>query len=307
MRFSTKQHKMYCGIDLHARTLDVCILSQAGEVRVHQHCTANPATFLKVIAPYRDDVVGAVEGILTWYWLADLCVREGIPCVLGHALSLQAIHGGTAQNDRIAAQKVAVLLRGGRLPQASVYPAEMRATRDLRRRRIPRRRKRAALWPPVQQTNRQYHGPDLGQKIASKPNRAGGAERLAAPAVHKSVEVDRALIDYDDPRLRDLALAMGKTAKPPDAHTLSVLQTVPGLGQSLRLGLLYARQDRARLPRVPDCVSSGRLGTCAKASAGKRSGTAGTKIGQASLTWAFSEAAVLCLRHHPVGQKSLTR
>ena len=66
-------------------------------------------------------------------------------------------------------------------------------------------------------------------------------------------------------------------------------------------------QDLARVPRVQDCVSSGRVVTCAQASAGKRSGTSGTKLGHASLTWAFSEAAVLCLRTHPAGHKSLAR
>ena len=45
--------------------------------------------------------------------------------------------------------------------------------------------------------------------------------------------------------------------------------------------------------------------TCAKASAGKRYGTSGTTIGHASLTGAFSEAAVLFLRNNPAGQKYL--
>jgi hypothetical protein len=54
-------------------------------------------------------------------------------------------------------------------------------------------------------------------------------------------------------------------------------------------------------------VSDGRLVKCAKESAGKRYGTAGQKIGQASLQWAFSEAAVLFLRHNPAGQKYLAR
>jgi hypothetical protein len=31
---------------------------------------------------------------------------------------MKAIHGGTAKNDQIDAQKIAVLLRGGMLPQA---------------------------------------------------------------------------------------------------------------------------------------------------------------------------------------------
>jgi hypothetical protein len=47
---------------------------------------------------------------------------------------MKAIHGGKAKNDKIDSQKIAALLRGGMLPQAYVYPAEMRATRDLLRR-----------------------------------------------------------------------------------------------------------------------------------------------------------------------------
>ena len=235
MRFYTKQHKAYCGIDLHARTMYICIVSRDGEILVHHHYTANPETFLKVIAPYRDDIVVAVECIFTWYWLADLCTREGIAFVLGHALYMKAIHGGKAKNDRIDAQKIAVLLRGGMLPQAYVYPAAMRATRDLLRRRIHLMRKRADLLTHVQQTNSQYNLPDIGKKIVYKANRAGVAERFADPAVQKSIEVDLALIDYYDELLRDLELAMVKTAKQHDANTLYLLQTVPGIGKILSL------------------------------------------------------------------------
>jgi hypothetical protein len=34
MRFYTKVHEAYCGIDLHARTMYVCILNQDGEIGV---------------------------------------------------------------------------------------------------------------------------------------------------------------------------------------------------------------------------------------------------------------------------------
>ena len=62
-----------------------------------------------------------------------------------------------------------------------------------------------------------------------------------------------------------------------------------------------------RFPRVQAFVSYGRLVKGAKASAGKRDGTSGTKIGNADLKWAFSEAAVLFFRAHPAGQKYLAR
>jgi transposase len=307
MRFYTTQHQFYCGIDLHARTMYVCILHHAGEMLVHRDMQASPETFLKAIAPYREDIVVAVECIFTWYWLADLCAQEGLPFVLGHALSMKAIHGGKAKNDRIDARKIAVLLRGGMIPQAYVYPAEMRATRDVLRRRLPLTRKRAELLPHIQQTNSPYNLPEMGKKIAYKAHRDGVAERFPDPAVHTSVEVDLALIDFYDQLLRDVALTLVQTAKQHDAQTLSLLQSVPGIGKILRVVLLDEIHAITRFPRVQDFVSSGRLVKGAKESAGKRSGTAGTKIGNAYLTWAFSAAAVLFLRHNPAGQKSLAR
>src|SRR5262245_10813061 len=177
MRFYTKPHQFYCGIDLHARTMYLCILNQEGEVLLHRNMKAAPEPFLKAIAPYRADMVVCVECLFTWYWLADLGAQEGIAFVLGHALYMTAIHGGKAKHDKIDAHKIAVLLRGGMIPQAYVYPAERRATRDLLRRRLYLTRQRAELLPHVQQTNGQYNLPDIGTKIAYKANRVGVAQR----------------------------------------------------------------------------------------------------------------------------------
>jgi transposase len=107
--------------------------------------------------------------------------------------------------------------------------------------------------------------------------------------------------------LRDVELTIVTTAQHHDAHTLYLLHTVPGIGKILSLVLLYEIHQIDRFPRVQEFASYCRLVKCAKESAGKRSGTAGTKIGHAHLKWAFSEAAVLFLRDNPAGQKFLTR
>ena len=78
--------------------------------------TASPETFLKAIAPYRAAMGVAVDCLCTWYGLADLGAPEDLPCVLGHACSMQALHGGKANHDTIDAHTLAVLLRGGMLP-----------------------------------------------------------------------------------------------------------------------------------------------------------------------------------------------
>jgi len=63
---------------------------------------------------------------------------------------MNAIPGGNATHDQLDAPTIAVRRRGGLLPQASVDPEAMRATRALLRHRWPLTRQRAALLTHVQ-------------------------------------------------------------------------------------------------------------------------------------------------------------
>src|SRR5262247_3003199 len=307
MRFYTNQHPFYCGIDLHARSMYVCILRHDGEILLHRNMKAAPEPLLKAVAPYREGLVVAVECMFTWYWLADLCQQEGIAFVLGHALYMKAILGGKAKNDKIDAHKIAVLLRGGMLPQAYVYPAEMRATRDLLRRRCHLARKRAELLAHIHNTNSQYNLPEIGKRLANKSNREDVAEHFPEPSVRKAIEVDVSLIDHYDQLLGEVELYLTRSAKAHDVQTFACLQSVPGIGEILALVILYEVQDIARFPRVQDFVSYCRLVKCAKESNNKRLGTSGKKIGNVHLRWAFAEAAVLFLRHNQPGKEYFTK
>ena len=306
-RFSTQPHQFYWGIDLHARSMDRCVLNQAGEVLLHRDMNAAPGPFLQAMAPSREDVVVCVACLFTWYGLADLWAHAGIPFVLGHALYMKAIHGGKAKHDRIDAHKIAVRLRGGMIPQAYVYPAERRATRDLLRRRMPLMRHRAGLLAHIQNTNSPYNLPPLGKPLAYKANRGGVAERFSDPAVQKSIEGDLTLISSYDRLRTEREREIVNTATAHDAQTFYRLRSLPGVGKLLALVRLSEIHDIPRFPRVQEFVSYGRLVKCARESAGKRDGTAGAKIGNAYRTWAFSEAAVLFLRNNPAGPKYLAR
>jgi hypothetical protein len=186
MRFSTTQHPLYCGIDLHARTLDVCSLRQDGEGIRHRTMPATPDALLPALAPSRDALVLAVAWLLRWDWRAALGAQAGRPFVLGHALSRPAIHRGQTTNDQMDSQKIAGLLRGGMLPQAYVSPAAMRATRALRRRRTPWRRQRAAWRAHLHNTPRQYHRPASGQQRASKAHRDGALSGSPRPRCQRA-------------------------------------------------------------------------------------------------------------------------
>lgn len=159
MKFYTKQHDYYCGIDLHARMLYVCILNSQGKAVVHKNIKASPDALLHLITPYQDNLVIGVECMFSWYWVADLCREKHIAFILGYALYMRAIHGGKAKNDRVDSLKITTLMRGGVFPEAYVYPREMRGTRDLMRRRMHLMRKRSELLAHVHNTNSQYNLP----------------------------------------------------------------------------------------------------------------------------------------------------
>src|SRR5262249_22880938 len=298
MRFYNQQHRFYCGVDLHARTLSLCVLDTDGTVVLHQTLAAGPDAFLKAVAPFRDGLAVACECMFAWYWLADLCLKEKIPFVLGHALYMKAIHGGKAKTDKIDAHKIAVLLRGGMLPQAYVYPKGMRETRDLLRRRTFLVRRRAEALTHLQITNAQYNRPPLTKKLTYAGNRAelDLPSRFDDPSVRKNVEVDLALIDAYDLQIHDLELYLTRTAKVDDPQSYHLLQTIPGVGKVLALVLLYEIHDIRRFAEVGRFLSYARLVRCVHESAGKKQGTGGNKIGNAHLKWAFAEATALFLR-----------
>jgi transposase len=303
MRFFTDRYPFYCGVDLHARSMYLCILDEDGQVKLHRNIKAEPSSFIESIEPFFDQVVVGVECVFTWYWLADLCAEQDVPFVLGHALYMKAIHGGKAKNDRIDSYKLASLLRGGNFPIAYVYPAEMRATRDLLRRRNYLTRKRADLLAHIQNTNSQYNLEPLGEQIGHKRNRVGIADRFVDPDVRISIEADLALVDDIERTRRKLELYILRNARGHDPQAIYRLRSVPGIGPILSLVILYEIGDIDRFARVQDFASYARLVKCAKESAGKRQGYSGRKIGSAHLKWAFSEAAVLFLRNNPEGMK----
>jgi transposase len=307
MRFYTKQHKFYCGIDLHAKKMYLCILDENGEIKLHRNIETNRKAFLETIQPFRKDVAIAVECMFTWYWIADLCTQENIPFVLGHALYMKAIHGGKAKNDKIDSHKIAVLLRGGMIPQAYVYPKKMRSTRDLLRRRNHLKNKRAELFAHIQNTRSQYNLPDTLGCIAKPQNREGVVERFDDPSVQKMVATDLSVIKAYDPIIAKMERDIINSAKHHDPVSHALLNTVPGIGKILSLVILYEVENIKRFPRVQDFVSYSRLVKSAKESNGKKYGSSGKKIGNAHLKWAFSEAAVLFLKGNDQGKKYLDR
>ena len=132
-------------------------------------------------------------------------------------------------------------------------------------------------------------------------------ERFADPSVRKSIEVDLALVEEYDDLITDLELTIVREAKRHDADAFHRLRSVPGIGKVLALTILYEIHDISRSDRVQEFASYARLVKCTHQSGGKMLGTGGAKMGNVHLKRAFSEAAVLFLRHTKEGKRLLAR
>src|SRR5712671_6715076 len=128
---------------------------------------------------------------------------------------MRAIHGAKAKNDRIDANKIARLLKGGNFPLAYVYPKGMRETRDLLRRRTWLVRHRAGLTTHLQILNAQYNLPPFPKKLSFAANRAEMdiPKRFSDESVQKSAACDLAVIDCLDGEIAKLELYITRTAK----------------------------------------------------------------------------------------------
>jgi transposase len=294
------QHKFYCGVDRHARTMFTHVLDARGETVFEQDLPADPNEFLHAIKPFRKNLVVGVECMFAWYWLADLCEDHAIPFALGHALAMKHIHKAKSKSDRIDAAKLAALLRGGLFPMAFAYPRAKRQTRDLLRRRSFFVRQRAQLIAHVVNTNTQFNLPPLAKKLTYPANRTAELlDRFADPSTRLMVAADLALIDHYDTQIADLERHLIQNAKVDDPVTFGLLRTTPGIGPILGLILLYEIDDIRRFPEAGNFLSYSRLVRCEHSSAGKVKGSGPKKVGNAHLKWAFSEAACLMLRAVP--------
>ena len=308
MNFYQSNKQFYCGVDLHARTIYICIIDQNKKVLMHKQLkNRDTEIFLKILEPYKNNIVVAAESCFAWYWLADLCADNNIEFILGHALYMKAIHGGKSKNDRIDSNKIALLASNGMFPLAYVYPKKKRSLRDLLRRRLTFVRTRADLLTHIQLTNYQVNNPTLGRISKSKRKRDAVVETFDDNAIRTSVEIDNNIIAHYDKVISKLEWYLIKNTQETSYKEFSILQTIRGVGEIIALTILYEVDDIDRFETVQDFASYCRLVKCTHESAGKKYPSKGSKIGNVHLKYIFSEAAVYVVKFNPEVEKYFKR
>jgi transposase len=290
MEFLTIIAKYYCGIDLHGRSMYVTVMDEKGTIHFRRNMPNNFEIFLGYMQPFLEDLAIGVESTYNWYWLSDGCLKHQIRFYLGHAAYMKAIRGNKHKNDRIDSKTVADMMRTNSFPPAYPYPEQMRATRDLLRRRGYYVSLRAGANIHIQSIFSQEAVLDVsGWDIKSKKMRGTLSQRIGNEDLSLSIESDLELMEATDQIINKLEKRILQQAKHHDRKALEILQSIIGVGEILALTTLYEIHKIERFKTVQKFSSYCRVIKCERSSGGKITDSGNSKIGNPYLKWATGQ------------------
>jgi transposase len=287
----------YCGVDLHARTIYVCVMTREGEILLKRNIQNNFKIFKQFVQPFLPDLAVGCESTYNYYWLLDGCHEAGIAFYLGHALYMKAISGNKKKNDPLDAKTIANLMRTNYFPMAYPYPREMRATRDLFRRRTRLVRIRAEAYTHTQLVMHQQAITDIkSSQVKNRHTRRQLLELFSDPDVRMNVETNLDIADAFDPLIARLEERIKRQALYHNPRHFRQLLTIPGVGDMIALNTLYETHDISRFRKAQDYSSYSRVVKCQRSTGGKPTARKNQKIGNPYLKWAYGQMAIYAVR-----------
>ena len=293
MKYRTIQSNFYCGVDIHPKKSQLCVLDNNGKRYLNKNIINDFADFKQVLNPFLPNIVVGCESTYSYYWLADGCQKQRIPFYLGHALYMKAITQNKQKNDKLDARTIAELLRTNFFPEAYPYPKEMRPTRDLLRRRHRLVRIRAEAYSHIQMVAHQYAIAGIGSvQVKDKSYRDEMLRLFGKHQLGSMIQSDLDVIDGLSPTISKIEKEIRQNAVYHNPKQFLLLKTTPGIGYILALIILYETHDITRFARHQQYASYSRVVRMSQTSNGKVTGKKHSKMGNPYLKWAFNSIII---------------
>ena len=297
---------LYCGIDLHSTNSYIVVSDEKDQPVLDRRFPNDLDEILGGLEPFREELAGiAVESTFNWYWLVDGLMDRGHQVKLVNTAAVRQYEGLKSTDDRHDARWLAHLLRLGILPTGHIYPREDRAIRDLLRRRSKLVRQKVACLLAVKNILARNTGRSLSanavKQLAPEDVSAFLSDEHQAMAVESTLRV-MATLKEEIRRIEKTVRAKGKLRE-----EFRVLLSIPGVGDTLGLTIMYETGEISRFPEVGNYSSYCRCVRTQRTSNGKKKGEGNRKNGNAHLSWAFSEAAHYAVRFQPLARSFYQR
>ena len=128
--------RLYGGMDLHSTNVVTKLIDEDDRVVYRKKQGCDLKLILNGLEPFQNGIEGiAVESTYNWYWLVDGLMDTGYQVHLVNTAAVKQYEGLKHTDDDTDAFWLAHLLRLGILPTGYIYPKQIRALRDLLRKR----------------------------------------------------------------------------------------------------------------------------------------------------------------------------
>ncbi len=297
----------YSGIDLHSNNCVVVVSDESDCILVSRRVPNSLPLVLQALEPHREDIVGVVvEATYNWYWLVDGLQAAGYRVHLANTAAIKRYEGLKRTGDEADAAYLAHLLRLGLLAEGYICPKPLRALRDLARKRMQLVRSRTQHVLAVENIQARESGSCM--KVAQiKRLDAQGVEAMAAllPEVKLALQANVAVIAELGKQIDKLEGCLHERVRLSEEFKL--LQSTPGIGQTLATTIMLETGTVARFAQVGNFSSYCRCVDSERTSNGKKKGEGNVKNGNAYLAWAFIEAANFARRYCPEAKRFYER
>jgi transposase len=288
----------YVGVDLHKKTISVCVVGQARERLASRRLFCDDeeriVAFFASLGPF--ELV--VEATASYEWFVRLVEPLASRVVLAHPAKLRVIAESTRKSDKLDARVLAEFLALDMIPTAHRPPPRTRAHRSLVRHRQHLQQRITATKTQLRRILSDYNAdrPDLFTRVGRQAL-AGmdltPTDRFRCDELSDVLDFLQLRLERANQRLR-LFAAEG-TDQEQEARRL--LRTIPGVGEVTSEVVLAELGDVRRFRSAKQAVSYAGLAPGWRESAGKRKDLAIEKKGSRLLRWALVESAWQAVRH----------
>jgi transposase len=285
---------VHVGVDLDKQSSQIAVLTADGEIA--QQRLPNEATRLeKFFAQLPPHTPVAIEASGTWWWLVDLLERLGHRPILSNPKQTKAIAAARLKNDRVDAERLALLLRGDLLPTVWIPSTALREARELVRHRIQLVWLRSVIRNRLQaMLARRNLQPMSGKSWLTRRGQRE-LQELPLPEVPSRIREDcAALLPTLDSQIRRLDTELvTRWGRDPRVQRLT---TIPGIGPFIAIVLVLELGDIHRFASAKRVASYIGLTPRVRGSAGRVRAGHITKEGNRLLRWVLVLAATQAVR-----------
>ena len=298
--------KKYIGIDLQSNNSVVVVTDEEDRIIFQRRLPNNLNEIKATLAPHREEAVGVVvESTYNWYWLVDGLMDAGYQVHLANPSAIKKYEGLKYSGDFADAAYLAHLLRLGLLPEGYIFPRELRAVRDLARKRMQLVHYRTAQILSIENIMVR----ETGGRMSSDKVKTLTTETVEAfgfmPDVALAMESNRVICQALQLQIDVLEKRLETQVKLQPGYQL--IKTIPGIGQILATTIMLEAGPMTRFADVGNFSSYCRCVDSLHESNGKKKGSGNTKNGNKYLAWAFMEAANFALRYCPEAKRFYER